>query len=281
MSEITGGGSVVHGALVFLAAVVGIAGYLIRSRLNHIELQKKEEAAQEEERRRAALQHCKDQLELFIGPVLTLFDANSSYMRNIWLYQHEQELALSFKKFNNAETSSYFQIINEATVKRLRSNDKDAIYFLENWKIVLDKYLIPANNLIKQYQYSHSEIPTQSEHDEMYPTRKGKKQLSILNLSIAHCDYHKSLLDKWDGHTNIFKDDLFNDLNNPACKWPYCQLLMRWQYDKVAQKREFLFKEDMKRANEMSVKERNKKSHESYIIEVKNDTSGSSSKKAM
>ena len=41
MSEITGGGSVVHGALVFLAAVVGIAGYLIRSRLNHIELQKK------------------------------------------------------------------------------------------------------------------------------------------------------------------------------------------------------------------------------------------------
>ena len=52
MSEITGGGSVVHGALVFLAAVVGIAGYLIRSRLNHIELQKKEEAAQEEERRR-------------------------------------------------------------------------------------------------------------------------------------------------------------------------------------------------------------------------------------
>ena len=70
MSEITGGGSVVHGALVFLAAVVGIAGYLIRSRLNHIELQKKEEAAQEEERRRAALQHCKDQLELFIGPVL-------------------------------------------------------------------------------------------------------------------------------------------------------------------------------------------------------------------
>ena len=80
--------------------LAGIAGYLIRSRLNHIELQKKEEAAQEEERRRAALQHCKDQLELFIGPVLTLFDANSSYMRNIWLYQHEQELALSFKKFN-------------------------------------------------------------------------------------------------------------------------------------------------------------------------------------
>ena len=64
---------------------------------------------------------------------------------------------------------------------------------------------------------------------------------------------------------SLFKDlSLPKDSKHPLIAVPYISLLARWQYDKVISKYEFLFKEDMKRANE-SILERTKKSHESYV----------------
>ena len=46
MSEnITSGGSTIHGVLVIVAAIIGVIGYIIRSRLNQKELQKQEAEA--------------------------------------------------------------------------------------------------------------------------------------------------------------------------------------------------------------------------------------------
>ena len=58
--------------------------------------------------------------------------------------------------------------------------------------------------------------------------------------------------------------DAPKDAKHPLLSSPYFTLLARWQYDKILAKYEFLFKEDMQRANE-SIVEQNKKHHESFV----------------
>ena len=135
--------------------------------------------------------------------------------------------------------------------------------------------------LLIKYQNSLSEIPTQKEHDEMYPGLKGKHQLDILSMSTAAITHANYLLETWDGKTNIFKNlSLPKDEKHPLIATPYTNMMIRWQYDKLLSKYEFLFKEDMKRANE-SILERNKRYHESFISQnYKVDVNNSSNSKS-
>ena len=131
-----------------------------------------------------------------------------------------------------------------------------------------EKFNIPTVELLEKYQHSLCEMPTQKEHDEMYPGLKGKKQLTIFSMSIAACTHANYLLQTWDGKTNLFKNlALPKDAKHPLLSSPYFTLLARWQYDKILAKYEFLFKEDMQRANE-SIIEQNKKHHESLYLKI-------------
>lgn len=202
MSEnITSGGSTIHGVLVIVAAIIGVVGYIIRSRLNQKELQKQEIQKQEEERRRAALHHCKQQLDVFIGPVMALSDANSAFCRyNLYLH-HEHEFVENVKKFQKKKDNTYFDIIGESTIKRLKDDDAEAIKFLKKYKYMYENLTAPCAELYKKYQYNLSEMPTQEEHDEMYPGLKGKHQLSIYSLSIASIAHAMYIWKEWDGKT--------------------------------------------------------------------------------
>ena len=88
-------------------------------------------------------------------------------------------------------------------------------------------------------------------------------------------------METWDGKTNIFKNlSLPKDEKHPLIATPYTNMMIRWQYDKLLSKYEFLFKEDMKRANE-SILERNKRYHESFISQnYKVDVNNSSNSKS-
>ena len=89
--------------------------------------------------------------------------------------------------------------------------------------------------------------------------------LSVIFANIAN---------RWIYHS-LFKNlSLPKDKTHPLIIVPYFPLLNRWQYDKVTSKFEFLFKEDMKRANE-SILERNKKYHETYIKGVAGEKTNS------
>ena len=270
------GGSTIHGILVIVAAIIGVLGYIIRSRLNTLELKKqelqkqeeerrKEIRIQEEERRRAALAHCKNQLEVFIGPMVSLMEANSNYLRHVLYLGFQHEFAEALKSFRAKEHNTYFVMVGETTLNRLKNNDEEAIEFLIGYRLTYEKFNIPTVELLKKYQHSLCEMPTQNEHDEMYPGLKGKKQLTIFSMSIAACTHANYLLQTWDGKTNLFKNlALPKDAKHPLLSSPYFTLLARWQYDKILAKYEFLFKEDMQRANE-SIVEQNKKHHESFV----------------
>ena len=284
MSEtgVTGSiGSTIHGILVIVAAIIGIGGYIIRSRLNQIELKKQEEQKQEEERRRAALQHCVKQLETFIGPSMSYANGISKFLRNILYMHNKDEFAENLKKLRAQDDNTYFIFVGEATLNRLKNNDEDAIDFLTKYRLLYSKFCIPVAELLIKYQYSLSEIPTQKEHDEMYPGLKGKHQLDILSMSTAAITHANYLLETWDGKTNIFKNlSLPKDEKHPLIATPYLNMMIRWQYDKLISKYEFLFKEDMKRANE-SILERNKRYHESFISQnYKVDVNNSSNSKS-
>ena len=44
-------------------------------------------------------------------------------------------------------------------------------------------------------------MPTQKEHDDMYPGLKGKTQLTIFDMAIATFTYTGYLMKSWDGKT--------------------------------------------------------------------------------
>ena len=99
----TSTGSTIHGVLVIVAACIGVIGYVIRSRFNQMEMEKQEKVKQkeerrrdklkqEEERRRAALKHCKEQLELFIGPIYKIFIFRKKYIDYLYFFVFYQVL---------------------------------------------------------------------------------------------------------------------------------------------------------------------------------------------
>ena len=275
MAEITssGGGSAIHGVLVIVAAVIGVIGYMIRSRLNHIELKKQEEQKQEEDRRRAALKHCSNQLELYIGPLMNLTEGGSKFMREVLYNGYENEFAGLLKQFTQQKENTFFPMFTEATLNRLKENDEEAIEFLTNIKILHEHFTQPITELIKKYQFVLCELPSQDEFDQMYPGLKGKNQLSVLSSFAATNAKNYTTIMNWDGKRNLLKNySLPKDVNRPFARTAYQALFVRWQYDKIITKFEFLFKEDMQRAND-NILEKNKKYHNEYIS--KNSAVGS------
>ena len=273
----TSTGSTIHGVLVIVAACIGVIGYVIRSRFNQMEMEKQEKVKQkeerrrdklkqEEERRRAALKHCKEQLELFIGPMNCLCESASKSFRNIVWHGHEDEFAEVLKMFTTSKDNSIIPNMPQRALNRLKANDEEAITHLNLVRLAVEKYYRPVSELIKKYQFSHSEIPSQEEFDEMYPALKRKPQFSIFNMHVASIDYIWYEFEKWDGTTNIYKRFTWpKDKKHPFLYFIYFQNLVRWQYDRICKKREFLFKEDM---------QRKKKMHADYIsqnykVEVK------------
>ncbi len=226
MSEtgIAGSGSTIHGVLVIVAACIGVIGYVIRSRLNTIELKKhelqkldeerrKEIRMQEEERRRAALAHCKQQLDSFIGPLMALSNGVSNYLRWVLYLNEQHELAEAIKSFRAQEEKTFYAVVGETTLNRLKNSDEEAIKFLIKYRLCYETFNVPAAELLKKYQYSLCEMPTQKEHDEMYPGLKGKTQLTIFDMAIATFTYTGYLMKSWDGKTKYVYSIYINILS--------------------------------------------------------------------
>lgn len=107
-------------------------------------------------------------------------------------------------------------------------NDEDAIEFMENFKLMIETYALPMNELIKKYLYGYGEIPTQQEHDEMYPGPKGKHQFTIFTMGVASITYVHHEMTKWDFKTNVFKKFSYpEDKFHPFLSFAYYQIGIR------------------------------------------------------
>ena len=267
----------IHGVMILVASVIGVIGYLIRARLNDKARKLAEKDRQDEERRRAALAHVIDQGKLFIGPLKTLHEERSGFVRlSPVITSKSPFFGELYKDYYKQDNRDYLFMMNkkwkEAFVKD--ENGFRNVYvqgFLSNNLLmpVLKKQI----ELIEKFAYTYAEIPSREEFLEMYPNSKfADEPLSLLSSYCAYLRYYVKMFELYEAGV-ITPDNLFDetkwwgDIKGACWKMPYITPLLDWMYRELLKKKQILFKQDMKLVTTLSVAEmRMKRTTSSYVI---------------
>jgi len=247
-----------HGIFILVASIVGVMGYVIRSRLNAKAAKAAEEDRKEEERRRAALQYVSDQHKIFIGPLKAAMEQfSASALESIGLrHGHFNKL---FMEFKNQKVKDEIRMESLEHLQKLVNEDEEFsnVYIkgLRYFKTTQLQALKTKHELICKYAGVYGEFPSKIEMEKLYPggSKHINNPLRFIMMYANWCLCWIEVLESFDGKT--IPDTIrwiLDDPNHLFWRRPYISTLVDFMNNENVKKRKTLLQQDMKVITDLS-----------------------------
>lgn len=239
-TEITGSdifsySQIIQGVLIFLSALVGLAGYAFQGRIKAKETQRQLAIDKAEELRQLQLSRLRDQMAKFIGPASSLSNAfwlawwrlfgnmkkfgffagspsdarfgktvslNDVSQGNIAKYL-EEDVGLSVATFVDGSLNEMESWVGPEVENMIRQDpsSKLAVLYFRHVRLILKRYLMPLRDLFQAYAGVLWKMGDTEEFKKKYPSAKASgwlRNLFWLQLINFVNEFEDIVLPTWD-----------------------------------------------------------------------------------
>ena len=209
---------IVQGVLIFLSAVVGVFGFMVKGRIERKAKNREDHLQYKQHLRRTRLERTRQQISDFVGPASQHSMAIWSQFWNSTLVgdhdftldklshgevnKYFKEIGFSFQSFITAKTNAMCSWVGPKVEQMMRDEpDGDlAVVYRDLMRRIVLQSAVPLSRLIEQYGQVLSQFPTTEEFKERFPcsASDGWLRNSYYNSFINWTHEFVEIIKAWD-----------------------------------------------------------------------------------